>query len=161
MRVGVVGAGSFGTSLASLLAGKGYEVRLWAREEALVRSINDTRENGTYLPGFKLPPTLTATHVLEEAVEGRDMVVMATPSHAAREVAGRLKGALPKNVPIVTVSKGIENESLLTMTEVLEEALPVEFHPYLAVLSGPSFAREIAQKLPTAVTVASVWPRVA
>ncbi len=161
MRVGVIGAGSFGTSIASLLAGKGYDVRLWAREPELVRAINETRENATYLPGFKLPPTLTATHILGEAADGRDMVVMATPSHAAREVAGKLVSALPKSVPIVTVSKGIENETLLTMTEVLEEVLPVDHHPYLAVLSGPSFAKEIAAKLPTAVTVASVWPRVA
>lgn len=161
MRVGVIGAGSFGTSVASLLAGKGFEVRLWAREESLVRTINETRENSVYLPGFSLPPTLTATHVLEEAVDGREMVVMATPSHAAREVAGRLAPSLPKGIPIVTVSKGIENETLRTMTEVLEDVLPVEHHPYLAVLSGPSFAKEIAARQPTAVTVASVWPRVA
>jgi glycerol-3-phosphate dehydrogenase (NAD(P)+) len=89
------------------------------------------------------------------------MVVMASPSHAARDVARQICPLLPANVPIVTVAKGIENGTLLTVTEVLEDVLPIERHPYLAALSGPSFAHEVAQRQPTLVTVASVWERLA
>jgi len=88
-------------------------------------------------------------------------VVSATPSHATREVIGRAVEFLPRHVPIVTVSKGIENETLMTMTQVLEDCLPEEFHPYIGVLSGPSFAKETALRMPTVVTIASRWDRLA
>jgi glycerol-3-phosphate dehydrogenase (NAD(P)+) len=87
-------------------------------------------------------------------------VVAATPSHATREVMGHALPFLPKGVPIITVAKGIENDTLLTMTEVLEDCLPDAYHPYIAVLSGPSFAKELAQRLPTVVTIASHWDKV-
>lgn len=161
MRAAVIGAGSFGTSLAALLARKGDAVRLWARDMDLVATINERHENPAYLPGIALGKTLSATTDLALAVGDAEMVVMATPSHAARDVAGRLKGFLPKAIPIVTVSKGIENDTLLTMTEVLEDVLPAEHHPYLSVLSGPSFAKEVGLGHPTAVTVAAVWERLA
>jgi glycerol-3-phosphate dehydrogenase (NAD(P)+) len=161
MRASVIGSGSFGTAVASVLAGNCDEVRIWGRDEKLVAAINEKHENPTYLPGIALNPKLRATTSLEEAVTGSEMIVSATPSHATREVMGRAVKHLPRHVPIVTVSKGIENETLLTMTEVLEECLPEEFHPYIAVLSGPSFAKEMVLKLPTVVTIASHWEKVA
>ena len=161
MRVGVVGAGAFGTALSGLLAGRGHEVRLWVREPELVPELRERHENPMYLPGVALPPSVQATGDMAETVAGAELVLLAAPSHATREVAQGCRDFLPPNVPIVTVAKGIENGTLKTMTEVLEDVLPVERHPYLAILSGPSFAREVAQRLPTAVTVASLWDRVA
>ncbi|MHB8875357.1 MAG: NAD(P)H-dependent glycerol-3-phosphate dehydrogenase [Myxococcaceae bacterium] len=160
MKATVIGSGSFGTSVAAALASNFDEVLVWGRDPKLVAAINERHENPTYLPGIALPGNLRAVESLEEAVTGAGIVVSATPSQVTREVIGRAVPYLPKQVPIVTVSKGIENGTLLTMTEVLEEALPDEFHPYLAVLSGPSFAKELALRLPTVVTVASHWNKV-
>ena len=161
MRVGVVGAGAFGTALSGLLCGRAHAVRLWALEPELVPLLNERHENAMYLPGIPLPEAVRASHDIAEVVHDAELVVLAAPSHATRDVARKIKDHLPLNIPIVTVAKGIENETLLTMTEVLEDVFPVERHPYLAVLSGPSFAREVAQRHPTAVTVASLWERVA
>jgi glycerol-3-phosphate dehydrogenase (NAD(P)+) len=153
IRIGVVGAGSWGTALALLLARKGYETVLWAYERECVDGVSQYGENRMFLPGFPFPPTLTATNDLPEAVRGADLVVAVSPSHTVRQVMTQARDFLPK-VPIVSASKGIENNTLMTMSEVLEQVLPSEYHPYLAYLSGPSFAKEVAQELPTAVTVA-------
>jgi glycerol-3-phosphate dehydrogenase (NAD(P)+) len=161
MRVGVIGGGGFGTAMATLLADRGHEVTLWALEPETVRAVNEKHENPFFLPGVPLSQKLVATGEQREAVVGAQILVMATPSHAARAVMASVAPMLPVNLPIVTLSKGIENDTLMTMTEVFEDVLPPERHPYLAVLSGPSFAREVAQRLPTAVTVAAVWERVA
>ncbi|MFZ5471232.1 MAG: NAD(P)H-dependent glycerol-3-phosphate dehydrogenase [Myxococcota bacterium] len=161
MKAAVIGAGSFGTAVATALATNCEEVRIWARERALVTALNERHENPTYLPGIALPKNLLAFGDLGEALAGVELVCLATPSHATREVLLRAVGHLPKGAPIVTVSKGIENETLLTMTEVMESVLPEELHPYLAVLSGPSFAKEMVMRLPTVVTIAAQWDKVA
>jgi glycerol-3-phosphate dehydrogenase (NAD(P)+) len=161
MRMGVIGGGGFGTAMASLLADRGHEVLLWAREPEVVQAVNARHENPLYLAGVALSEKLAATGEQIEAVRDVELVVMATPSHFTRDVAAKVGPLLPANIPIVTLSKGIENDTLMTMTEVMEDVLPPERHPYLAVLSGPSFAREVAQRQPTAVTVAAVWDRVA
>jgi glycerol-3-phosphate dehydrogenase (NAD(P)+) len=161
MRAAVIGAGAFGTALSNVLAVNCDEVRLWGREADLMKIINERHENVTYLPGIPLAPNVRATTEFKEALEGAEIVVSATPSQVTRDVMGRAKPYLPRHVPIITVSKGIENETLLTMTEVLEDALPEEFHPYIAVLSGPSFAKELALRMPTIVTIASHWEKVA
>lgn len=161
MRSSVIGSGSFGTALANSLALSCDEVRLWGRDAALAESINTRHENATYLPGIPLSPRVRATLELSEALEGAELVVLATPSHATRDIVSRALTHLPRHVPLLTVAKGIENESLLTMTELLEDCLPEEFHPYIAVLSGPSFARELALRSPTVVTIASHWEKVA
>lgn len=161
MRSSVIGSGSFGTALANSLALSCDEVRLWGRDAALAESINTRHENPTYLPGISLSPRVRATLELSEALEGAELVVLATPSHATRDIVSRAVTHLPRHVPLLTVAKGIENESLLTMTELLEDCLPEEFHPYIAVLSGPSFARELALRSPTVVTIASHWEKVA
>ncbi len=161
MRGSVIGSGSFGTALANVLAVNCEEVRLWGREPSVVEAINTRHENSTYLKGIPISERVRATNSLEEALAGSELVVLATPSHATREVVARAKAYLPRHVPIVTVAKGIENETLLTMTELLEDCLPEEFHPYIAVLSGPSFAKELAKRMPTVVTIASHWDKVA
>ncbi|XXF79393.1 NAD(P)-dependent glycerol-3-phosphate dehydrogenase [Myxococcaceae bacterium GXIMD 01537] len=161
MRGSVIGSGSFGTALANTLAQNCEEVRLWGREPDLVEAINARHENPTYLPGIPLSPRVRATSSLQEALEGSEMVVLATPSHATREVVLKALPHLPTHVPLMTVAKGIENDTLLTMTELLEDCLPEQYHPYLAVLSGPSFAKELALRMPTVVTIASHWEKVA
>ncbi len=155
MKASVIGSGAFGTAIASVLATHCDEVQLWGREPKLVRAINEQHQNPTYLPGFSLAEKIRATLDLEEALQGSELVVSVTPSFATREVLGKAGALLPRGVPIVSGSKGIENQTLLTMTEVLEQCLPDALHPYLAVLSGPSFAREVVQGLPTVVTIAS------
>ena len=161
MRGCVIGSGSFGTALANVLAVNCDEVRLWGREASVVEGINTRHENSTYLKGIPISERVRATIHLEEALAGAEMVVLATPSHATREVVAKAKPYLPRHVPLITVAKGIENETLLTMTELLEDCLPEEFHPYIAVLSGPSFAKELARRMPTVVTIASHWDKVA
>jgi glycerol-3-phosphate dehydrogenase (NAD(P)+) len=161
MRSSVIGSGSFGTALANTLAVNCEEVRLWGRDAALADAINTRHENPTYLPGVPLSQRVRATLELKEALEGSELVILATPSHATRDVLSRALPYLPRHVPLLTVAKGIENETLQTMTELLEDCLPEEFHPYIAVLSGPSFAKELAMRSPTVVTIASHWEKVA
>ncbi len=161
MRCAVLGAGSWGTALASLLGGKGYPVTAWDKDGAVLDEIARTHRNERYLPGVALPPTLHATPDLGRALEGAELVVLAVPSFAVRQVAIEAKRLVHAGTPVACVAKGIELETLMTMSEVLEDVLPVPLHPYVAVLSGPSFAREVAQGLPTAVTVAARWERIA
>jgi glycerol-3-phosphate dehydrogenase (NAD(P)+) len=161
MRAAVIGSGSFGTALANTLAARCTEVRTWAREPAVVEAINVRRENTAYLPGIAISPKVKATTSMEDALPGAELVVIATPSHATREVMGRAVRFLPEHAPLVTVSKGIENETLLTMTKLLEDCLPEQFHTSIAILSGPSFAKEMAAGMPTVVTVASRFEKVA
>jgi len=160
MRCSVLGAGSWGTALASNLAGKGYTVTAWDKDIAVLDDIAKNHRNERYLPGASLPSSLHATGDVAKALEGAELVVLAVPSHAIRQVVIEAKRHVHA-VPIVCVAKGIELDTLMTMSEVLEDVLPVPLHPYLAVLSGPSFAKEVARSLPTAVTVAARWERIA
>ncbi|GBD33368.1 Glycerol-3-phosphate dehydrogenase [NAD(P)+] [bacterium HR33] len=152
MKIGVVGAGSWGTTLAHLLAGSGHEVRIWAREPEVVEAINRTHENSLFLPGAPLAASLLAYSELEPVVSGAELIVSAAPSHAVRAVSRQMKRWLRGSPIVVSVSKGLEPGSLETMTAVLQEELgelPV------VALSGPSFAQEVYQKQPTAVVAAS------
>ncbi len=161
MRSAVLGAGSWGTALASVLAGKGYPTTLWGRDAAVLEAVATRRENPRYLPGIPLPPALSATSELARALEGAELVVLAVPSHAVRQVAIEAKRLIHAGTPVVSAAKGIEVETGMTMNEVLEDVLPVPLHPYLCFLGGPSFAKEVARGLPTAVTIAGRWERVA
>ncbi len=152
-KIGVVGAGSWGTALADLLAGKGYAVDLWAYEPEVVESITADRENRLFLPEIILEKNLRASGDLAEVVSGKDLVLMVTPSHEMRRVAGLAASSIPDDAIVVSASKGIENQTHLTMTGILESFLPHKNR--LAVLSGPSFAMEVAQKMPTVVTAAA------
>ena len=160
MRATVLGAGSWGTALASVLAGKGWPVMAWDKDAETLRTISQKHENTRYLPGIQLPPSLRGTPDMAKALEGAELVVLAVPSPAMRQVAIEAKHHLHAGVPIVSAAKGIELETLMTMSEVLEDVLPVAMHPYLTFLGGPSFAKEVARGLPTAVTVAGRWERI-
>ncbi|GMU59986.1 MAG: glycerol-3-phosphate dehydrogenase [NAD(P)+] [Myxococcaceae bacterium] len=157
----VFGAGSFGTAVAQVLTPNFDEVVLWSRDATQAEAINAAHENADYLPGLKLSEKVKASSDLAAAAAHAELCVIAIPSQATR---GFLKGAahvFPAHVPIVTVAKGIENETLNTMTEVLEQCLPEDHAPNVAVLSGPSFAKEMMHKLPTVVTIASRWEKTA
>lgn len=153
-RIGVVGAGSWGTTLAQLLAKKGYEVDLWVYEEDLCQIMIESRVNTYYLPGFPLPPNLTPSQDLEKVIKDRQVVVMVVPSHVYRETALQMIPHLRRGTILVSATKGIETGTLLTMSSILREVLPTPDFIHILSLSGPSFAREVAQEIPTAITVA-------
>lgn len=161
MRATVIGAGSWGTALGAVLAGKGWPVVMWDIDPVPLASINEAHENARYLPGLTLPTSLVAEGDFAAALDGAELVVLAVPSQAMRSVAARMVEVLPAGAPIVSVTKGVEMDTLMMMSEVLEDVLPVAAHPYLAYLSGPSFAVEVAKRMPTAVTVAANWHRMA
>ena len=151
----VVGAGSWGTALANLLAGKGTPTVLWSFEPEVAEQINAEHINRTYLDGIALDPSLRATADLAEAVRGAGLVVSVSPSHVVRRVMAQAAAHIASDALVVSASKGIENETLQTMDEVLAEVLPPVTVPTASFLSGPSFAREVGLGYPTAVTIAS------
>jgi glycerol-3-phosphate dehydrogenase (NAD(P)+) len=152
-RVAVVGAGSWGTAFATIPAEKGISTVLWARRAELADEITARHRNPDYLPDFELPPSLEATHDPEKAVGEADVVVMAVPSHAFRDVFRQVAAHLEADVPLVSLTKGIEQESLKRMTEVMadEAGLGPE---RLAVVSGPNLAKEVMRRMPSASVVA-------
>jgi glycerol-3-phosphate dehydrogenase (NAD(P)+) len=152
-RIGVIGAGSWGTTLADLLADKGYHVDLWVREEEVYNQIKEDRINKTFLPGIRLGSMFSPVKTLEQALANKDLVVMVVPSHVFREVLLGLKPYLQPDMRLMTATKGIENDSLKIMSQVVEEILPEEYSRPFACLAGPSFAREVMAKQPTAVTI--------
>ena len=156
-EIAVIGAGSWGTALAILLAGKGHSVRLWGHNRELLDQLKKDRENHRYLKGLVFPPKIEVVSSLERAVKGNGLLVMVVPSHAYRQVFQRLVPHLAGAGTIVSAVKGIENSTLMTMTAVMGEVLDREKGPghdfQLGVLSGPSFAEEVARGVPTAVTV--------
>jgi glycerol-3-phosphate dehydrogenase (NAD(P)+) len=151
--IAILGAGSWGTALAVHLARTGHEVRLWGRDAALIASIAAHRENPTYLTGVSLDDRITPTASLAEALPGASLVVVAVPSHGLRATLRPAIGLLDRGAPIVSTVKGLEQGSLLRMSEVIAEETGVSW-PIVA-LSGPTFAREFAFALPAAVSVAS------
>ena len=151
-RIAVLGAGSWGTTLADLLARKGDEVRLWAYEPDVVEAVNRRHENPLFLPGVRLAPPLTAVADAREAVAGAAVIVSAAPSHALRAVLGRVAGAVPAGTLVVSATKGIETDTLRRMSEVVTECLPTA---RVAAISGPSFAAEVCEGQPTAVVAAA------
>jgi len=155
MRIGVVGAGSWGTALARILAGRGHAVELWAREPEVVREIQDHHENKTFLPGASLPEGLTASSDLEAVVSGKALVVSVVPAQFVSRVMSSAVEFLDPETQIVSASKGIEVATGRRMDEVLSGFLSPEQSRTLTFLSGPSFATEVCQEAPTAVVVAS------
>jgi len=153
VSVSVVGAGAWGTALAKLLADNGEEVTLWCREAEVAASIHDRRVNETFLPEVELPAGVEATNELDEAVSRRELIVMAVPSQFLRSVVEGLAASVDSATRFVSATKGIEERTLLRMSEVIADALP--FAPDLTVLSGPSFAKEVSRGEPTAVVAAS------
>lgn len=154
-NIGVIGAGSWGTTLADLLAKKGHRVTLWAYEPELVEEMAKERVNSLFLPGIPLSPRLAFTNSLAEAVRGKELILFVTPSQVTRRVVGTVLPDLPVDATIVSASKGVELDTLKTMSQVFAELLPPELYARFAVLSGPSFAREVALEMPTAVVAAA------
>ncbi len=155
VKIGVIGAGSWGTALANLLALKGYLIELWVFEKEVARQIETNRENRVFLPDVKLSENILPTNDIQKVAVNKDMVLIVTPSHTIRNIAERIEKNLRSDTLIVTASKGIENRTSLTMSEVLMDVFTKMDRFRIAALSGPSFAKEVARKVPTAVTAAA------
>jgi glycerol-3-phosphate dehydrogenase (NAD(P)+) len=158
LKIGVVGGGSWGTALADLLAGKGYAIDLWVFEKEVRDQILASGENPIFLPGITLSSNLHPSNDIAEVASAKDMVLVVVPSHVMRETTLKMASHLSKETIVVSASKGIENKTHLTMTGILRETLTEIPSDRLAVISGPSFASEVARKLPTVVTAASKDP---
>lgn len=156
MKVTVIGAGSWGTALAMVLARAGHEVKIWARETEIAYRINNFHENGTYLPGVTLSDAIKGYTSLKECLHKRDIVVFATPSHTMREVAKKALPYLNGKEIIVSVSKGIEDKTFMTMSQVLSETLKSKIiEDHIGVLYGPSHAEEVSRFKPTLIVSAA------
>lgn len=153
-KISVVGAGSWGTSIANLLAVKGFKVKLWCFEEEIFQSINSERENKVYLPAIRLSKNIVPDIDLENVLSGANLVILVVPSHVMRETLEKIRPFVQENMIFISASKGIENNTYKTMTQIIEEVLGVD-SSNCGVLSGPSFARELGELKPTVVTVAS------
>ncbi len=156
VRVGVIGAGAWGTALALHAARRGHDTVMWAREPEVVRDINAFHENKIFLPGYELPSNLSASTDIAEVCRHADPLLLSVvPTPHVGKVIGGLQEHLDDRHIICSCSKGIENDSLETVDEILQRVLPRRFHSALCFLSGPSFAKEVAERSPTAVTIAS------
>jgi glycerol-3-phosphate dehydrogenase (NAD(P)+) len=143
-NVAVLGAGSWGTALAIVLADNGHDVRLWGRREEQVVEINTEHRNERYLPDVVLPENIRATVNLDECIKDADTIVLVTPTKSMREVLGQLKKSLDRRVTIVHASKGIEPGTYKRISEIIEEELPDSLLQSVVVLSGPSHAEEVS-----------------
>ena len=152
-RIGVVGAGAWGTTLAKLLVEKGHSVTLWAWEPELAVTMARERENGIYLPGVELPETLEITTSFAHVGRGRSALILVTPSHVLRSVFSEIRPFLETSALLISATKGLEHSTCMTMSQVVRQVAP-ELKS-LAVLSGPSFAREVSRGLPAALVAAS------
>jgi len=152
MKIAVIGGGSWGTTLADLLAGKGLDVTLWIRERELLAEIKSKGENTWYMPGVKLSPGLHVTMDLAQACQDAELFLMTVPSQFLRPTLGSMRSMMPKNAAILCANKGVELDTGKTMSEVCEEAMGGQKYRF-AVLSGPSFAYEVIRRMPTAVSL--------
>jgi len=151
-QISIIGAGSWGTAIAVLLSGKGFNVKLWARDSELIERIKSTRENAEYLPGIMFKANILPSSDMEYCCSGSEVVVIASPSHAMRDICSKIKGYISNNQTIVSLTKGIENDTLLRMSEIIKEFMPEN---EVAVISGPSHAEEVGKGIPTAVVASS------
>lgn len=161
-NVTILGAGSFGTALATVLDTAGNNVQIWAREADVVNAINKDHRNPAYLTDLELPESIKAYHDIEQCMRDQDMILFATPSHTLREIAARIKPCLDGHEILVTVSKGIENDTFKTMSQILVEVMEgVTYEDNVGVLYGPSHAEEVATLKPTTVVAAAYSTRTA
>ena len=159
MKIAVIGAGSYGTCLAKHLGDQQYDVTLWCRSPERAEVIESSRENKTYLPGFPLAPSVRVSSDLQSVVEGREMVIGVTPSQAVRDVLGRAAAHLLPEVIVVNASKGLEEGSYKRVDEVYSDIFSEPIAARSAFLSGPTFAKEVAAGMPSAMVVASRSPK--
>jgi len=151
----IIGAGSWGTALAIVLAPRFPDLRLWVYEADLATRMQERRENNLYLAGFSIPRNINITNDFRTALQGAEVVLSVVPSHLVRSVYQQMLPWLSSDVAFVSATKGIENSSLLLSSEIIHEVLSSRFTPRVAVLSGPSFAREVAALNPTAIVLSS------
>ncbi len=151
-KVGIIGGGSWGTAIAILLGKKGYPVEMWLRNTEQCEKINKTRENTKYLPGVIIPSNVDIKNDIEEVIADSKVLVLAVPTQSVRETLKKAKKYIKEDQTIVNLAKGIENDSLYRVSEIVKEELPQVKY---AILSGPSHAEEVAKDIPTAVVVAS------
>jgi len=161
VKIGVVGAGRWGTALANLLALKGFKIDLWVFEKEVKDQIESYRENKVFLPGISLSDQIYPSNDIEAVVKEKDLVLIVVPSHVMRETASKIREHISKETVVVSASKGIENKTHLTMSGVLREIFQEISGDSFAVLSGPSFAGEVVRRVPTVVSVASKNQKVA
>lgn len=154
-KVCIIGGGSWGSAMAVHLGRLKIDTNLWIREKEIYEEIRRTGENRTFLPKIQFPPSVAFFLDLEEAIRDTEAVVVAVPSKFCRHMYKKIAPFLTPEKIILSLTKGIEEESLKRMSEVMEEVFPADFHSSIAVLSGPSFAREVAESHPTAVVVSS------
>ena len=154
-RLAIIGGGSWGTALSIVLSPRFDHLRLWVYEKDLARRMSRLRENDTYLPGFQLPSNVTIDTDLGEALQDADVVLGVMPSHHARGLYSEMLPYLRPSMLLVSATKGLEEGSLLRVSEIIREVLGERFEPRVAVLSGPTFAREVARGEPAAVVIAS------
>lgn len=155
VKVAVIGAGSWGTALALVLADNGHDVRLWSHRQEQADEINQHHTNHKYLPDIHLPEQIRAFSSLEDALDGVSTIILAVPTKAMRDVVPNVSKALKEPVVAVHVSKGIEPDSFMRISEVIEAVMPEELRKAVVVLSGPSHAEEVSRRQPTTVTVSS------
>ena len=155
MRIGVLGAGSWGTTLSILLFSNSHQVMLWSHRASHTQEMLEQHENALLLPGVRIPDEITITSDIDHTVHNVEMLVTAVPAQFLRSALQRISSKNLQNITIINVAKGIENDSLMTMSEVIEDVLPAVKKERVATLSGPSFAEEVARKIPTAVVAAS------
>jgi glycerol-3-phosphate dehydrogenase (NAD(P)+) len=157
-KVAIIGAGAWGTGLAIVLGRKGtHQVRLWAHEKDVRDSIAEQHINALFLPGYQIPASVTCTNELQDAVQDADIIVGVMPSHHCRKLFESVAASLSPEMLFVSASKGLENDTLLRMSDVISEVVNRRrgFRPRIGALSGPSFAKEVARGDPTAITIAS------
>jgi glycerol-3-phosphate dehydrogenase (NAD(P)+) len=153
--IAVIGAGSWGTALSLAISNVGHTVKLWAYEPEIVESIQKHRENKLFLPGIHLPEGITSTNSLPDAIQGAQIVLTVMPSHVCRSLYERIVPSLLPDMILVSATKGLEAQSLMRMSEVIRSLVGPRLASRLAVLSGPSFAPEVAHGDPTAIVIAS------
>lgn len=152
MKVGIIGAGSWGSAMGIALAGKGYVIDIWDRDSELINIMRINRENKKYLSGVTLPNNIKCVDSINECVEDKEILIIAVPSHAVRPVFESIKNLINKGQVLVSLAKGIENGTLKRISEVIEELCPDN---RIAVLSGPSHAEEVSRGIPTTVVVSA------
>ena len=161
-KIAIIGAGSFGTAMAVVLGNKRIPVSIWAREKNVVRGINTNHVNPEYLSDVTLPESVSANEALEETLAGADMVLFATPSHTIREVATKVKPLITGQEIIVTISKGIEKDTLMAPSQILVDVLQGKvLEDQIGVLTGPSHAEEVGKNKPTTVVASAYSKRAA
>ena len=154
MKIAVLGSGSWGSALAKVLSDNGHTVALWGRRPELAQAIQTTRENGAFLPGARFADTLRATSDLQDALDGVELLLVAVPTHGLREVMRTASAHIPRAIPVVSATKGIEQDTLQFVHEMIASEVPWTKSTFVA-LSGPSFAKEVAASQPTVVVAAA------